>query len=59
MTCPICRKPVADDAPEFPFCSPRCRTVDLGNWASGTYRVPVKPDDEDGAGDGSDHAGDS
>ncbi len=46
--CPICGRAVESGAPEFPFCSPRCRTRDLANWASGIYRVPVKPDqDED------------
>jgi hypothetical protein len=36
--CPICGKP-AD--PKFkPFCSQRCRQVDLHRWLSGTYRVP-------------------
>lgn len=27
----------------FPFCSPRCRNVDLGNWFSNTYAIPGKP----------------
>lgn len=38
--CPICRKPTdsATDA-EFPFCSERCRLLDLGNWASEKYVV--------------------
>ena len=26
--------------PFRPFCSDRCRTIDLGNWISGTYRIP-------------------
>ena len=39
MKCPICRKAVARDNPEFPFCSERCRILDLGNWASGKYVV--------------------
>ena len=35
--CPICGKPVD---PQFkPFCSNRCRQVDLNRWLSGTYRV--------------------
>jgi endogenous inhibitor of DNA gyrase (YacG/DUF329 family) len=25
--------------PEFPFCSPRCRLIDLGKWASGDYVI--------------------
>ncbi|HUX68123.1 MAG TPA: DNA gyrase inhibitor YacG [Terriglobales bacterium] len=47
LPCPICRKPVGAEAPEYPFCSQRCRTVDLGNWASGVYRIPEKPRLED------------
>lgn len=42
MRCPICRKP-ADSTPANrfrPFCSERCRMVDLGTWAGGDYRVP-------------------
>jgi endogenous inhibitor of DNA gyrase (YacG/DUF329 family) len=40
--CPICRKqlPVLDaDAPYRPFCSERCKSIDLGSWLSGTYRI--------------------
>ena len=38
--CPICRKPTDSDAnPDFPFCSERCRLLDLGNWASEKYVV--------------------
>jgi len=40
MKCPICRKEMKRDNPEFPFCSERCRTIDLGNWASGKYVIP-------------------
>ncbi|HUJ22887.1 MAG TPA: DNA gyrase inhibitor YacG [Bryobacteraceae bacterium] len=39
MNCPICRKEVARLDPEFPFCSERCRLIDLGNWASGKYVI--------------------
>jgi len=39
--CPICRKQVALGATDFPFCSDRCRTVDLGNWASEKYVIPT------------------
>ena len=39
LKCPICRKPVKIKDGEFPFCSPRCRTIDLGKWASGAYVV--------------------
>ncbi len=44
VPCPICRRP-AVFAPSNrwrPFCSERCRRVDLGAWASEGYRVPVK-----------------
>jgi endogenous inhibitor of DNA gyrase (YacG/DUF329 family) len=39
MKCPICRKKVIRENPDYPFCSERCRIVDLGNWASGKYVV--------------------
>jgi len=39
LHCPICKKLVPLDAPEIPFCSERCRTIDLGNWASGEYKI--------------------
>ncbi len=39
MTCPICHKEVAREHPEFPFCSERCRLIDLGNWALGKYVI--------------------
>jgi len=51
--CPICRVVVTARRPEnpsFPFCSPRCRTVDLGRWLGGDYRLPVRdeaPSEED------------
>lgn len=37
--CPTCAKIVAAGDPEFPFCSERCRAIDLGKWASGAYRI--------------------
>jgi endogenous inhibitor of DNA gyrase (YacG/DUF329 family) len=56
--CPVCRRAAAprqpDGASAFPFCSERCRQVDLGRWFSGQYAVPANetepPDDEDGPG---------
>jgi uncharacterized protein len=47
MKCPICKKEVAPGDPEFPFCSERCRIIDLGNWASEKYVIsaPVRPAD--------------
>jgi endogenous inhibitor of DNA gyrase (YacG/DUF329 family) len=45
MSCPICRKPVSEGDTEFPFCSQRCRILDLGAWASERYviSVPARP----------------
>jgi uncharacterized protein len=39
IKCPTCKQPVQSDAADFPFCSPRCRVIDLGKWASGQYVV--------------------
>jgi uncharacterized protein len=39
MKCPICKKPVAFGDPFMPFCSERCRLLDLGNWASESYVI--------------------
>lgn len=39
LRCPACKKPVKSNDPEFPFCSERCRTIDLGKWASGAYVI--------------------
>jgi len=42
VKCPTCGKPVpwTPDSPWRPFCSERCRLIDLGEWASESYRVP-------------------
>ena len=37
LRCPTCHKIVLRSEPEFPFCSERCRIIDLGKWASGGY----------------------
>jgi endogenous inhibitor of DNA gyrase (YacG/DUF329 family) len=42
LRCPICKKVVKSGDPEFPFCSDRCRTIDLGKWASGAYVIPTE-----------------
>lgn len=44
-SCPICRAAVTarrPENPDFPFCSARCRTVDLGRWLGGSYSLPVR-----------------
>jgi uncharacterized protein len=53
QTCPICGKDLpANAAVEsnwFPFCSKRCRQIDLYRWAEGKYAItePLTPDDLD------------
>jgi endogenous inhibitor of DNA gyrase (YacG/DUF329 family) len=45
-TCPVCGKPVETDPqnvrPPFPFCSDRCRLIDLGRWLGERYRIPAQ-----------------
>ena len=44
--CPICGKPAVEAS--RPFCSERCRDVDLNRWLSNSYAIPsAKDDDED------------
>ena len=45
MKCPVCKKEVQLGDAEFPFCSERCRIIDLGNWSSEKYVIstPAKP----------------
>jgi hypothetical protein len=39
--CPQCAQHVTwPETPTYPFCSERCRLIDLGVWASGEYRIP-------------------
>ena len=47
VKCPTCKTPVAVGAPDFPFCSERCRLLDLGAWAAERYVIstPLKPED--------------
>jgi hypothetical protein len=53
LMCPICKKAVKNGNADFPFCSERCRLIDLGKWASGAYVIssPVQ-DNEEGVGEG-------
>lgn len=39
LRCPICKKAVKSTGADFPFCSDRCRLIDLGKWSSGAYVV--------------------
>ena len=39
LRCPSCKTIVLAKDEYFPFCSDRCRLIDLGKWASGGYRI--------------------
>ena len=44
ISCPICHRVLEDAPADFaprPFCSARCKLVDLGNWLNEAYRIPV------------------
>jgi len=50
--CPICGQPVDESMLDvkgspFPFCSERCKLVDLGRWLDGKYQIPVTDPDAD------------
>lgn len=48
IRCPICEKffdPAQSTA--MPFCSPRCKQIDLGRWLREGYSVPVERKDDD------------
>ncbi|MCL1125776.1 DNA gyrase inhibitor YacG [Shewanella surugensis] len=46
VTCPTCQHIVNwdDTSPFKPFCSERCKLIDLGDWASEKHAIPVKPE---------------
>lgn len=58
--CPICKKPVAvpargasrEELGVYPFCSDRCKVIDLGRWLDGAYQIPVKDSSDDEEKDG-------
>ncbi|AFL87273.1 hypothetical protein Terro_0951 [Terriglobus roseus DSM 18391] len=47
LHCPICKKIVTTANADFPFCSDRCRILDLGKWASGDYKITSPIHDPD------------
>jgi endogenous inhibitor of DNA gyrase (YacG/DUF329 family) len=49
IKCPTCKKEVRwENNPFRPFCSDRCRLIDLGKWASEDYRIPGEKRDSPG-----------
>lgn len=50
VNCPVCKKKFSYYSSEFrPFCSERCRLIDLGQWLDESYTVPVQKLSEDEA----------
>lgn len=46
LTCPTCRRIVDPDVtPAMPFCSPRCKLIDLGEWLDEQVGIPLQPED--------------
>lgn len=46
--CPHCKKPSEwENNPFRPFCSERCKMIDLGKWAAEDYRIPGNTADEE------------
>jgi uncharacterized protein len=58
LRCPTCGQLVQPRDEDFPFCSDRCRLIDLGKWATGAYKIsspvldPEVLEDLGGAGGG-------
>jgi len=47
IICPVCKNITTWEENSFrPFCSERCKLIDLGAWASGEYKIPTNPPDE-------------
>jgi endogenous inhibitor of DNA gyrase (YacG/DUF329 family) len=49
--CPTCRKIVLAGEADFPFCSDRCRVIDLGKWASEGYVISTPVNDPESGGE--------
>jgi uncharacterized protein len=47
LRCPTCRTLVLAGTEDYPFCSDRCRRIDLGKWASGDYKISTPVQDPD------------
>jgi len=62
VKCPTCKRSVELGTEWFPFCSERCRLIDLGRWADEEYRIPVEneaPGAEKGTATGRDEGGEA
>jgi endogenous inhibitor of DNA gyrase (YacG/DUF329 family) len=53
IRCPTCKAETTwEENPHRPFCSERCKLIDLGQWASDAYSIPGVKDDEEARADG-------
>ena len=61
IDCPTCGKEVVRSperpAPFFPFCSERCKLIDLGKWFDGEHRIEEQPPDGSTGGQGGEDGG--
>jgi len=52
-SCPICQRELRGESPaqfpQYPFCSQRCKRIDLGRWLGETYRLSVEKSEEEDA----------
>lgn len=49
VRCPVCKKMTTwEENPWKPFCSERCKLIDLGKWAAEEYRVPAEDEKKEG-----------
>lgn len=49
IRCPICKQEFdTDRSPAMPFCSERCKRIDLGRWLDERYSLPIERPEEDG-----------
>ena len=47
IICPICKNTTTwEENPWRPFCSERCKLIDLGKWVSDEYKIPIKSEEE-------------
>ncbi len=56
--CPVCDKIIDEatrqdsrDGKFYPFCSDRCKLIDLGKWLDGNYRIAVQANEEEELGE--------
>jgi endogenous inhibitor of DNA gyrase (YacG/DUF329 family) len=58
VACPICGQVMEAQSvaewPQFPFCSARCKTIDLGRWLTERYSIPKEEEEEAPPSDGAD-----